>query len=94
VCFEGECLGDCGELTNCGADCVDTESHPLHCGACGERCGVDQACLGGTCQFAEEPVDGSCDSCPCPGGCPEPEFDTCCYDDFLGTPLCVGVDAC
>lgn len=42
---------DCGPLTSCGADCVDTDSDPDHCGACGHACQTG-LCGGGQCQGA------------------------------------------
>ena len=36
-------------LLLCDASCVDVATNPLHCGRCGERCGVKEQCVGGSC---------------------------------------------
>ncbi|MFO0561301.1 MAG: hypothetical protein U0269_25000 [Polyangiales bacterium] len=41
-----ECLAG---QTRCGAECVDTASNPLHCGACSRPCAVGQLCDRSTC---------------------------------------------
>lgn len=35
--------------TSCGDRCVDTSADPDHCGGCGESCGADEYCDGGSC---------------------------------------------
>src|SRR5262249_44063032 len=36
--------------TQCGANCVDLQSDPANCGACGRACGAGLVCSMGTCQ--------------------------------------------
>jgi hypothetical protein len=35
--------------TACGESCVDTQTAPAHCGACGRSCPTGQQCRGGAC---------------------------------------------
>src|SRR5207247_2419244 len=35
----------------CGGRCIDTQSDPAHCGACGTACTAPQACVAGSCQI-------------------------------------------
>ncbi len=40
----------CGSgITLCGAECVDTDHDPAHCGACGNACAAGQVCSAGAC---------------------------------------------
>lgn len=52
-------------LEACGADCVDTETDPAHCGDCGVRCVVPNAspaCARGRCGIEScDPGFGNCD---------------------------------
>ncbi len=36
--------------TMCGSECVDRQSDPAHCGACGRACTAAQVCNSGSCQ--------------------------------------------
>jgi hypothetical protein len=63
--------------TECLGACVDTVSHPFHCGGCNAKCMTGQVCSGGTCQAScgsgESLCGGACvttssDSYNC-GGC-------------------------
>ncbi|HZO17223.1 MAG TPA: fibrinogen-like YCDxxxxGGGW domain-containing protein [Polyangiaceae bacterium] len=66
---------DCPEeLTGCGAECVDLNLDPQHCGACdspcpeGELCSIAQCsveCLGGTTQCGDRCVDTEVDPQNC-----------------------------
>ena len=40
-------------VSSCGGDCVSTETHPDHCGACGNPCGEGMGCVDGECIVAE-----------------------------------------
>ncbi len=43
--------GECREgFTVCNGRCVDTNSNPLHCGACGNRCDFGLVCISGECR--------------------------------------------
>jgi MYXO-CTERM domain-containing protein len=57
VCWDGECTLDCpGELTRCGQECVDPQSHPRHCGVCDNACEYDHAegaCVDGACVMGD-----------------------------------------
>ena len=35
--------------TRCGNACVDTDTNPNNCGACGRACATDETCTNGTC---------------------------------------------
>jgi DNA-binding beta-propeller fold protein YncE len=39
-------------LATCEGQCVDLETDPANCGACGARCDDDQICVGGRCAIA------------------------------------------
>ncbi len=57
-------------LESCGSDCVDTNSDPKHCGACGNACDSAKVCANGACA----------DSCPsglenCSGACVDIQKD-------------------
>lgn len=61
--------GVCTCLTGvaCDGACVDTQTSPLHCGACGAACAAGEICSGGACApcgGADEPccASASCDS--------------------------------
>jgi hypothetical protein len=88
----GQCAPRCSlGQTCCGGDtCIDTQSDPNNCGACGHVCPNS-----GTCQ------DGACTPCPyipdhvyhyCPvnlggdltGACCDPDTPTCCFTDRGG----------
>jgi MYXO-CTERM domain-containing protein len=57
----GQCL--CGDgSTGCGSDCVDLRSNSLHCGACDNVCGDEEACVAGVCTAGTTPPDDD-------GGC-------------------------
>lgn len=48
VCSGGLCV--CDRLRNaCGFQCMDLQSDPDNCGACGVRCAINEACCGGAC---------------------------------------------
>lgn len=82
--------------------CVDLDTDPAHCGACGNTCGSAQACVAGACRDACTPTcdgkvcgdDGCGGSCgQCGGGrrcrdgrCQEPEDDG---PINIPTPECV-----
>ena len=60
-CVDGQCSCRPG-LTDCGGNCVDTQSDLSHCGGCGRAC--NQSCVGGNC------VSGSsCTQTDCSGAC-------------------------
>ncbi len=49
----------------CGAECVDTQSDPSHCGACDDACGSGEVCNMGSCALScggQTPTE-------CDGGC-------------------------
>jgi hypothetical protein len=45
-------------MTTCSGICVDLQTDPTNCGACGVHCAMTQACLKGTCKCA--PSETSC----------------------------------
>lgn len=49
----GAAGGTCdGGLAACGSSCVDTSKDSKNCGACGNACPVDQACVAGACSLS------------------------------------------
>lgn len=46
--------------TLCGAECVDTQSDPRHCGWCNHGCAEGQVCAHGTCDNAGDCRETSC----------------------------------
>jgi hypothetical protein len=59
ICQNGECVLWCDAgFTQCGSQCVDTQTNASHCGGCNqpcavedpETCGTNGQCVGGTCQ--------------------------------------------
>lgn len=56
---------ECGALTPCGVLCVDLQSDPSNCGACGVSCVItnaEPACSAGVCGIAScAPGHGDCD---------------------------------
>jgi hypothetical protein len=90
VCDPGEvdCLD--GAWDDMGT-CVDRNTHPKHCGACGKRCQEFEVCIAGACE--DYLPTGDCAACPCPrcnevfGG-----SGPCC--DYGGEPVCVDGPAC
>ncbi len=59
-----------GGTTLCGADCVDTDVDPAHCGGCGQACAPGEVCSGGACAL-------SCagGTTECGGACTNTSFD-------------------
>ncbi len=65
--------GTCGTL--CGVQCVNTDSDPLNCGACGVACGADATCQDGACVLTASCATGQ------PGGtCSTTTAQACAYD--------------
>jgi len=52
-CFDGDCACPDAAPTDCGGRCVDLDTHPSHCGQCGEACAEGAACVGGQCSCAD-----------------------------------------
>jgi hypothetical protein len=53
-CQQGKCQPDpdgsaCGGGTCCDGKCVDLNTHPRNCGACGRRCQINGVCEQGQC---------------------------------------------
>ncbi len=47
----GKCAATCpGTQVVCSGQCVDNQTDPRHCGACGMACAAGQACVTGMCQ--------------------------------------------
>jgi hypothetical protein len=44
----GECCG--AGLSACAGTCIDYQTDEANCGGCGNACGTDQLCVGGTCE--------------------------------------------
>lgn len=51
VCDSGECICE-GGLTDCGSECVNTDTDHLNCGECGNICDDGLECIGGECIVA------------------------------------------
>lgn len=94
--------GSCTAGTFCTDRCVDTDLNPLHCGDCGNPCGADEVCVGGSCEIATCDGaggdacggDGCCNGVCCPDGTTcfsdIPSFYGCCPEgDNCG---CIGID--
>ena len=60
-CVEGGCKPSCSD-TQCGALCVDTNTHAEHCGGCESPCSASEPGLVGIC------AEGACADAPCPEG--------------------------
>jgi|GEM_PF-467101 len=66
VCSAGACGSVCAAGTTfCAGACVDTQSSPTHCGACGVSCpgaaNATATCARGACSFRCAPGFGDCD---------------------------------
>lgn len=46
--------------TSCGGACIDTQTDPNHCGACGTACDASLVCASGACCLADEICNGAC----------------------------------
>ncbi len=56
--------GTCSNArTLCGSTCVDLNSDPLNCGACGDVCQSGLSCNSGFCGSATAPSDGGIQPC-------------------------------
>jgi hypothetical protein len=100
---------DCsGGLEACGANCVELDSDPDHCGACGNACDPNLVCSQGNCAAScasgETNCDGACvdvnESTQHCGGCGQPcnagtpcVGGTCTTVCFAGQENCNGVCA-
>lgn len=58
--------------TSCDGACVDTQSDPDHCGACGASCSPDEVCDSGACRLPMECPAGEMD---CGAGCTDVSSD-------------------
>jgi hypothetical protein len=60
-CIEGDCSWDCPPgLTECDGVCADLDYDPANCGACGETCADDEACVDRACTPLGSRVLRSC----------------------------------
>ena len=65
LCSPCGCTADCGDLTQCGQGCVDTNSNAQHCGSCynlclsGALCSSGK-CIGSDCPDGESKCGSSC----------------------------------
>jgi hypothetical protein len=101
-CQQGKCQPDrdgssCGGGTCCDGKCVDTNTDPVHCGRCGNRCLIFGDCQQGQC------VCSDCPATPwqcCPSGgkfcavCGQGEYgdpQTC---DFIPEEACPPAQRC
>lgn len=86
-CQDGVCVGSCtGGTQNCGGACVDTETHPVFCGACDNPCDADEVCVQGECRNYDIALGGDCATCG--GG------ELCCTYPETTTQICVDAPAC
>jgi hypothetical protein len=53
VCEQGQCKTGCalGTSLRCGDSCVNVQTDPQNCGACGNACGNARSCRGGVCTY-------------------------------------------
>ena len=80
------------ELIDCAGVCVETDSDPEHCGACGHACGSSEVCTVGVCidiacDVNEFVLDNTCT--PCAAGTYNTAGDT-----PLGPDTACDADAC
>lgn len=54
-CRAGRC--QCSQAATCDGRCTDTLGDRVNCGACGNVCGSDAACLGGECHSTSEMIE-------------------------------------
>ncbi len=53
ICSGNTCIPPCeGGLVACAGECVNLQSSPEHCGACGNDCLAGRSCAGGACSPA------------------------------------------
>ncbi|MFH2008500.1 MAG: hypothetical protein ABI333_18075 [bacterium] len=71
-----ECGIDCGSLTNCDDQCLDTQNDPENCGGCGNACAETVQCQAGQCGL----IGVDC------GGIICPNQQQCCL--YNGTEYC------
>lgn len=84
--LDGACQDD---LERCGDTCVDTDSDPENCGACGAPCDDGGACVDGVCQG-----DPPCPPDGCPLECHAPRIECAgvCVDPGAHADHCGGCD--
>ena len=88
-CAQGECRCK-GSRTECGNDCVKTDSDEDHCGVCGNACRAGETCCDGDCADLRADAD-DCGRCGrrCGGG------ETCVAGVCTTADGCpVGADTC
>jgi hypothetical protein len=85
TCNNGACLPTTcgGGQICCGAGCVDTQTDPSNCGACGTVCPAGQDCVQGACQSRCPPATTDCEGIWC---CNEGML--CVHNEYTGAPLC------
>ncbi len=87
ICQDGVCVASCtGGHDLCNGDCVNTETHPLHCGGCGNACNADDVCVNGDCRGYDIALGGDCATC---GG-----NQACCTYPGTTTMICVDEGTC
>lgn len=72
VCSGGLCVCD-RVRTACGFQCMDLQSDPDNCGACGVRCAFNEACCGGMCT---SPIRDPANCGGCGIACDPPNHNT------------------
>jgi hypothetical protein len=91
LCQEGACVNSCSDgLTPCDGACVDLDTHPFHCGTCGEAVGPEEMCIDGDARDIE--IATGCNECPCQVCIADDK--TCCAHPITGVPVCVDAPAC
>ncbi len=69
VCQAGLCVAPCAH-TFCGSACVDTQTDPNNCGACGTECPPGDTCTAGVCTSAS-----TCNGIMCGSACVDTQTD-------------------
>jgi len=90
-CAGGTCVMNCpGGTADCNNSCVDLDTDPQNCGACGDNCDVEQVCVNGNCEDFR--AGSGCTTCPCTACVGD--FSNCCSYPGTTDTICVNGGDC